>query len=86
MYLLFKAIRQRSTVALSGESADEIFGGYRQLHDPQIQQTDAFPWVAIGASWTDASGYILTPALRTAHGAGPGHLHAGSLTPWSMKT
>ena len=64
MYLLFKAIRQQSTVALSGESADEIFGGYRQFHDPQIQQTDAFPWVAIGASWTDASGYILTPALR----------------------
>jgi asparagine synthase (glutamine-hydrolysing) len=26
LYLLFKAIRQQSTVALSGESADEIFG------------------------------------------------------------
>ena len=59
MYLLFKAIREQSTVALSGESADEIFGGYRQFHDPRIQRTDAFPWVAIGASWTDASGYIL---------------------------
>jgi asparagine synthase (glutamine-hydrolysing) len=66
MYLLFTAIRQQSTVALSGESADEIFGGYRQFHDPQIQRTDAFPWVAIGAAWTDASGYILTPALREA--------------------
>ena len=64
MYLLFQAIRRQSTVALSGESADEIFGGYRQFHDPQIQRTDAFPWVAIGASWTDASGYILTPDLR----------------------
>ena len=66
MYLLFKAIRQQSTVALSGEAADEIFGGYRQFHDPQIQRADAFPWVAIGAPWNDASGYILTPALRAA--------------------
>ena len=64
MYLLFKAIRQQSTVALSGEAADEIFGGYRQFHDPQIQRADAFPWVAIGAPWNDSSGYILTPALR----------------------
>lgn len=31
LYLLFKAIRRESTVALSGESADEIFGGYRQV-------------------------------------------------------
>ena len=46
LYLLFKAIRQQSTVALSGESADEIFGGYRQFHDPRVQQTDAFPWIA----------------------------------------
>jgi len=66
MYLLFKAIRQQSTVALSGEAADEIFGGYRQFHDPQIQRADAFPWVGIGAPWSDASGYILTPALRAA--------------------
>ena len=39
LYLLFKAIRQQSTVALSGESADEIFGGYRQFHDPVVQKT-----------------------------------------------
>ena len=66
LYLLFKAIREQSTVALSGESSDEIFGGYRQFHDPGVQQTDAFPWIAIGASWTDPTGYILTPELRAA--------------------
>ncbi|MEU4216665.1 asparagine synthase (glutamine-hydrolyzing) [Actinoplanes sp. NPDC026623] len=46
LYLLFSAIRERSTVALSGESADEVFGGYRWFHDPEIQRTDMFPWIA----------------------------------------
>jgi asparagine synthase (glutamine-hydrolysing) len=32
------AIREQSTVALSGESADEIFGGYRQFHDPAVRR------------------------------------------------
>jgi asparagine synthase (glutamine-hydrolysing) len=63
LYLLFKAIRQQSTVALSGESADEIFGGYRQFHDPKIQQTDAFPWIALGMGPVDATDEMLTPAL-----------------------
>jgi asparagine synthase (glutamine-hydrolysing) len=47
LYLLFKAIRGRSTVALSGESADEVFGGYRWFHDPQAVGADTFPWMAI---------------------------------------
>lgn len=46
LYLLFKAIRQHSTVALSGESADEVFGGYRWFHQPEVQQADMFPWMA----------------------------------------
>jgi asparagine synthase (glutamine-hydrolysing) len=47
LYLLFKAIRQQSTVALSGESADEIFGGYKQFHDPEVQRAHEFPWLAM---------------------------------------
>ncbi|RSM85463.1 asparagine synthase (glutamine-hydrolyzing) [Kibdelosporangium aridum] len=47
LYLLFKAIREQSTVALSGESADEIFGGYKQFHDPEIQRADFFPWLLL---------------------------------------
>jgi asparagine synthase (glutamine-hydrolysing) len=66
LYLLFKAIRRESTVALSGESADEIFGGYRQFHDPAVQQADAFPWIAIGDGPIDTTGQILTPAVRSA--------------------
>ncbi|MFG1931060.1 asparagine synthase (glutamine-hydrolyzing) [Mycobacterium sp. NPDC048908] len=65
LYLLFKAIRRESTVALSGESADEIFGGYRQFHDPVVQQTDAFPWIAIGGAPFGATGKMLSPAVRS---------------------
>jgi asparagine synthase (glutamine-hydrolysing) len=45
LYLLFKAIREQSTVALSGESADEIFGGYPWFHLPVVQEVPMFPWV-----------------------------------------
>jgi asparagine synthase (glutamine-hydrolysing) len=45
LYLLFKAIRAQSTVALSGESADEVFGGYSWFHDETAVNTDAFPWL-----------------------------------------
>lgn len=31
-------------VTLTGECADEIFGGYPWFHNPQAFQTDAFPW------------------------------------------
>ncbi len=45
LYLLFRAIREHSTVALSGESADEVFGGYRWFHDPEAVNADTFPWL-----------------------------------------
>ncbi|WP_424862848.1 asparagine synthase (glutamine-hydrolyzing) [Streptomyces sp. MMS24-I29] len=46
LFLLFKAIRDHFAVALSGESADEIFGGYRWFHDPDTMRADTFPWIA----------------------------------------
>ncbi|GAA2617742.1 asparagine synthase (glutamine-hydrolyzing) [Streptomyces axinellae] len=45
LYLLFSAIRQHSTVALSGESADEVFGGYKQFFDPEAHKGETFPWL-----------------------------------------
>ncbi|UIK01242.1 asparagine synthase (glutamine-hydrolyzing) (plasmid) [Rhizobium leguminosarum] len=47
LYLLFQSIRQHSTVALSGEAADEVFGGYAWMHQPQVQTADTYPWMAV---------------------------------------
>ena len=44
LLLLFQAIRGKSTVALSGESADEVFGGYAWFHDPAAIARPGFPW------------------------------------------
>ena len=64
LYLLFKAIRGHSTVALSGESADEVFGGYRWFHDPQVQQAHTFPWMAAAGRPHGRAGHYLDPDLR----------------------
>ncbi|MEU2424206.1 asparagine synthase (glutamine-hydrolyzing) [Streptomyces sp. NPDC007851] len=45
LLLLFRAVRDQSTVALSGESADEVFGGYLQFFDEGARNADTFPWL-----------------------------------------
>lgn len=37
-------IRSHVKVAISGECADEIFGGYPWYRDPAIRDADGFPW------------------------------------------
>ena len=39
-----KDIRREVKVALSGECADEIFGGYPWYRDPEVRNEDGFPW------------------------------------------
>ncbi|WP_326612212.1 asparagine synthase (glutamine-hydrolyzing) [Streptomyces scopuliridis] len=61
LYLLFRAIRKHSTVALSGESADEVFGGYLQFFDEEARQAEMFPWlVRIADHFGDDSDVLRT--------------------------
>ncbi|WP_046200014.1 asparagine synthase (glutamine-hydrolyzing) [Amycolatopsis keratiniphila] len=44
LYLLFRAVREHTTVTISGESADEVFGGYAWFHDPERIGAQTYPW------------------------------------------
>ena len=44
LLLFCKEIKKRFTVALSGECADELFGGYPWYHNQDILFEDCFPW------------------------------------------
>jgi asparagine synthase (glutamine-hydrolysing) len=45
LMLLFRAVAAHARVVLSGESADELFGGYRWFHDPDAVAADTFGWL-----------------------------------------
>ncbi len=44
LLLFCKEVKKFSTVALSGECADEIFGGYPWYRDKDIRMINGFPW------------------------------------------
>jgi len=44
LYLFSTEIKQHATVALSGECADEIFGGYPWFYREEMVNADTFPW------------------------------------------
>ncbi|MGC4375341.1 asparagine synthase (glutamine-hydrolyzing) [Fictibacillus sp. Mic-4] len=41
-----RRIKEHSTVALSGECADEIFGGYPWFHKEELMSRESFPWMS----------------------------------------
>ena len=44
LLLFCEEIKKHVTVALSGECADEIFGGYPWFRDPTVRAVNGFPW------------------------------------------
>ena len=44
LLLFCQELKNHAAVALSGECADELFGGYPWYRDKELRETDAFPW------------------------------------------
>lgn len=44
LYLFCKEIKKHFSAAISGECADEIFGGYPWYHNPEVMNYNGFPW------------------------------------------
>ncbi|MEU9383743.1 asparagine synthase (glutamine-hydrolyzing) [Streptomyces sp. NPDC048279] len=66
LLLLFRAVRDQSTVALSGESADEVFGGYLQFFDEDARTADTFPWLYLaGRHFGDDTDVLRTDLIKS---------------------
>ncbi|MFM9280106.1 asparagine synthase (glutamine-hydrolyzing) [Paenibacillus jiagnxiensis] len=44
LYLFCREIKKHATVAISGEAADEVFGGYPWFHRDEMLNSGTFPW------------------------------------------
>jgi asparagine synthase (glutamine-hydrolysing) len=59
LFLLFREIKKTHSVAVSGESADEVFGGYPWFHSQEAIEADDFPWTLMKGDCVD----FLTPEV-----------------------
>jgi asparagine synthase (glutamine-hydrolysing) len=62
LYLFCREIKKNATVAISGEAADEIFGGYPWFHREEALNAATFPW----ALATPERAKLLSPELAEA--------------------
>jgi asparagine synthase (glutamine-hydrolysing) len=60
LYLFCREIKKEATVAISGEAADEIFGGYPWFHREEALKAETFPWSLA----TGMRAGLLSPELR----------------------
>lgn len=59
LLLFCKSVKEHATVALSGECADELFGGYPWYRNDALLEYDGFPW----SQSTDYRASFLQPDL-----------------------
>ncbi|GIO58013.1 asparagine synthase (glutamine-hydrolyzing) [Paenibacillus cineris] len=60
LYLFCREIKKGATVAVSGEAADEIFGGYPWFHREEMLNSGTFPWSVA----PDMRASLLSPEIR----------------------
>lgn len=61
LFLFCQEIKKEATVALSGECADEVFGGYPWFHRPETVSAKTFPW----SLSTEIRNQVLAPEVRS---------------------
>ena len=59
LLLFSRKIKENVTVGLSGECADEVFGGYPWFHRADLMNVDTFPW----ATHLDTRMQVISPEL-----------------------
>lgn len=60
LLLFCREIKKGATVAISGEAADEVFGGYPWFHREELLSSGTFPWSVA----TDLRAGLLSPEIR----------------------